>query len=139
MGKYRKLIHMRAPSKKYIDALNGQSAHPGWVSEKEYFEALATVNEKLAAERDRRYAEVKLAEEKALQIKATSDDKALLLARDIQDLKDEKANNLRNQIDAERGHYVTQDQHKSQSDKLEALIRPISELHDQPAGQFCRD
>ena len=44
---------------------------------------------KFEAERDRRYGEV-----------ATERDKALALAREIQNYKDEKANDLRSQIDA---------------------------------------
>lgn len=58
-------------------------------------------------ERDRRYAEVNLEREKALKIKETADLKALDLAREIQIYKDEKANQLREQINSERGLYVT--------------------------------
>jgi hypothetical protein len=75
-------------------------------------------------ERDRRYTEVKAAEEKALIIKETADARALELARQIQDYKDEKANELRTQIERERGSYVTQEQLLSAIDKLESLIKP---------------
>ena len=44
---------MRAPSKSHINAPDGQVSHPGWVTEKEFFEALQVANEKLAAERER--------------------------------------------------------------------------------------
>jgi len=58
-------------------------------------------------ERDRRYAEVNIEREKALKIKETADLAALGLAREIQNYKDEKANELREQINSERGLYAT--------------------------------
>src|SRR5579872_7331372 len=61
----------------------------------------------LLEERDRRYAEVNVEREKALKIKETADLAALQLAREIQSYKDEKANELRAQIDSERGIYAT--------------------------------
>jgi len=64
-------------------------------------------DQKIFAERDRRYAEVASEREKALKIKEEADKNALLLARDIQTYKDEKANELRSQIERERGSYVT--------------------------------
>lgn len=67
---------------------------------REYFEALRSAD-------DRRYAEVAAEREKALKIKETADEKALDLARIIQTYKDEKANELREQINSERGSYVT--------------------------------
>ena len=92
-----------------------------------YSKAMREADRRFNDERDRRYSEVKAAEEKALAIKSTSDDKALLLARDIQDLKDEKANNLRTQIDSERGNYVTQEQLTAFLDKVAAQIKPLSD------------
>jgi hypothetical protein len=56
---------------------------------------------------DRRYAEVNIEREKALKIKETADLAALGLAREIQNYKDEKANQLREQINSERGLYAT--------------------------------
>jgi type II secretory pathway component GspD/PulD (secretin) len=61
-------------------------------------------------ERDRRYFEVNVEREKALKIKETADLAALGLAREIQTYKDEKANELREQINSERNLYVTKDQ-----------------------------
>jgi hypothetical protein len=58
-------------------------------------------------ERDRRYFEVNVEREKALKIKETADLAALGLAREIQTYKDEKANELREQINSERGLYLT--------------------------------
>jgi vacuolar-type H+-ATPase subunit H len=65
---------------------------------------------RFAEERDRRYAEVASARAEALRIKQDADTVALDLARQIQTYKDEQANELRSQIESERGGYVTKDQ-----------------------------
>jgi hypothetical protein len=67
---------------------------------------------------DRRYAEVALEREKALRIKDDADKTALSLAREIQTYKDEKANELREQINSERGIYATKSE-------LQAAMREI--------------
>ena len=113
---------------------------------KEYFEALRAGDEKVraadarfeaerdarykevAAERDQRYAEVKAAEEKALKVKETADLKALDLASQIQTYKDEKANELREQISSERGLYVTRTEMASAVRELQAAIKPLAEF-----------
>jgi len=75
-----------------------------------HYDALRHADERLAAERDRRYAEVAQEREKALKIKETADETARILAREIQDYKDEKANALREQINSERNLYPTKSQ-----------------------------
>jgi hypothetical protein len=80
---------------------------------------------RLAEERDRRYAEVNIEKEKALKIKETADLAALQLAREIQTYKDEKANELREQINSERGHYSSKDDMRALEDKLTAMIAPL--------------
>jgi hypothetical protein len=77
------------------------------VSLKEHLEALRVADIRFNEERDRRYAEVNIEREKALKIKETADFAALGLAREIQNYKDEKANELREQINSERGLYAT--------------------------------
>jgi len=89
-------------------------------------EALRSAQEKFEIERDRRYAEVATEREKALKIKETADLAALQLARDIQIYKDEKANELREQISSERGLYVTKNELAGAIDKVEAIIAPIT-------------
>jgi len=89
--------------------------------------ALRRSDEKYHEERDRRYTEVKNAEEKALKIKETADHDALHLARDIQTNKDEKANELRSQIERERGTYATQSDLRALSDRITAELRPIAD------------
>jgi len=76
-------------------------------------------------ERDRRYAEVALEREKALKIKETADLAALQLAREIQTYKDEKANELREQISSERGLYATKHDIDALSEKMEAIVKPM--------------
>ena len=70
------------------------------VSLKEHLETIIRLN-------DQRYKEVNIEREKALKIKETADLAALQLAREIQTYKDEKANELREQINSERGLYAT--------------------------------
>lgn len=86
----------------------------------------------VAAERDRRLSEVAVEREKALKIKETADLAALQLAREIQTYKDEKANELREQINSERGNYLSRDeytsQHQALTDKLETSIKPLADF-----------
>jgi hypothetical protein len=84
-------------------------------------------NRLLATERDRRYAEVNTEREKALRIKEEADKVALQLAREIHVYKDEKANELRSQIERERGSYATKNDLAAASEKLEAIIKPITD------------
>ena len=81
------------------------------VSLKKYLEKIIELN-------DRRYNEVNSEREKALKIKEKADEVALGLAREIQKYKDEKANELREQINKERNLYVTED-------KLATMLKPV--------------
>lgn len=108
------------------DSLAVNAEESGWTTQtlKLYFDALRMGDDKFAAERDRRYTEVALEREKALKIKETADLAALQLAREIQTYKDEKANDLRSQIEHERGSYATQFDLKANRERLEVLIQP---------------
>jgi hypothetical protein len=97
-------------------------------------EALRTAEEKFQEERDRRYAEVNTEKEKALKIKETADLAALQLAREIQTYKDEKANELRSQIESERGTYVTQGDLKAVVEKLDVTIKPLVDYVSAQSG-----
>jgi len=88
----------------------------------------------VAEERDRRYTEVALEREKALQIKEKADLAALELAREIQTYKDEKANELREQISRERGHYASIGDLKALDDKIEVRTKPVLEYVQQQLG-----
>lgn len=96
---------------------------------------MRSADEKFQAERDRRYTEVKNAEEKALKIKEEADKVALGLARDIQKYKDEKANELRSQIERERGSYATQADLKAVVEKFETALSPLRDYATAQQGQ----
>jgi hypothetical protein len=91
----------------------------------DHLEAIRALEYKLGEERDRRYAEVNIEKEKALKIKETADLAALQLAREIQTYKDEKANELRSQIERERGDYPTRSELASAVEKFEAQLKPL--------------
>jgi vacuolar-type H+-ATPase subunit H len=95
------------------------------VSLREYFWALRDADQRFFDERDRRYAEVALEREKALKIKEEADKAALGLAREIQTYKDEKANELREQISSERGLYATKGDVQAAVEKIEATLKPL--------------
>ncbi len=92
---------------------------------RDYYHALRRADERFDDERDRRYQEVSIEREKALKIKEVADLAALQLAREIQTYKDEKANELRTQIERERGTYVTQSELRGAVDKIEATLKPL--------------
>jgi vacuolar-type H+-ATPase subunit H len=98
-------------------------------------EALRGAEEKLQSERDRRYTEVKNAEEKALKIKEEADKTALGLQRDNQNYRDEKANDLREQISGERGLYVRNEDLSAAVGKIEATIEPLSSFVARAQGR----
>jgi hypothetical protein len=98
----------------------------GTITLQEHWEALEAANEKFMAERDRRYSEVNIEREKALKIKEEADKAALGLAREIQSYKDEKANQLREQISNERGSYATKEDLASSMREIAAAIQPLS-------------
>jgi vacuolar-type H+-ATPase subunit H len=106
---------------------------------KGYFERILQerdrAEERFQNERDRRYAEVKSAEEKALKVKEQADRDALGLAREIQTYKDEKANELREQIASERNLYVTKGELQAAVRELAASIKPLSEHASSSQGR----
>ena len=112
------------------------------ISLREYFEALRHADDKtdqwiyrFYEERDRRLDELAIEREKALAIKEKADLAALSLAREIQTYKDEKANELREQINSERGLYATKDDVTSAVEKVEATITPISRFVNTQQGR----
>jgi len=82
----------------------------GWTIEtlKEHFDAL------------------RAADQRALQIKESGDAKALNLQKETQQYKDEKANELREQINRERLLYATKDDVIAAVEKIEAIVKPIA-------------
>jgi hypothetical protein len=87
------------------------------------------------AERDRRYTENASLRAEALQIKSVADKTALDLNALNQAWKDEKANNLREQISGERGNYPTKMELAALGDKFSALIDPLTKFVSAAQGQ----
>ena len=97
------------------------------VTLREFIEQRLDMQRRFDAERDRRIVEVAMEREKALLVKQEADKTALELARSIQEYKDERANDLRSQIESERGNYATKHDLISAMDKLDGIIRPIAQ------------
>jgi hypothetical protein len=115
------------------------------ISLREYFEALRKADdkyqhaeEKFQQERDRRYSEVAIEREKALAIKERADETARLLVAENQAYKDEKANELREQISSERGRYLTREEyltaHTALIDKFDSALKPLSQYVTAQSG-----
>jgi hypothetical protein len=98
-------------------------------------QAMREADQRFNAERDRRLSEVAVEREKALKIKEEADKAALALARADQTYKDEQANRLREQINAERNTYITTDQLAASIREMRSLITPLT---DYMAGQQGR-
>jgi hypothetical protein len=82
-------------------------------------------------ERDRRYNELRTADQRAIEIKQHADETALGLAREAQLYRDIQANNLREQIAQERGQYVLREEwqreHQTLIDRMETALKPLAE------------
>jgi hypothetical protein len=66
-----------------------------------------------------------LADQRALQIKEKADRDALELDRQIRAYKDEKANELREQLSSERGNYASKEDLAAAVGKVEAQLGPV--------------
>ena len=73
--------------------------------------------------------------EKALKIKEEADKTALSLDREIRAYKDEKANQLREQISSERGLYALKTDLGTMSDRFSIELRPILDFVSKTAGK----
>jgi hypothetical protein len=128
-------------NKEHID-MSGETGErvSGWTVDtlKVLMDERSASQHELSIERDRRYLEVNIEKEKALKIKETADLAALSLAREIQDYKDEKANNLRDQIGSERGTYATKEDVKNISEKFEAQIQPVASWVQSQQGVYTQ-
>lgn len=90
-------------------------------------EALRAAEEKFQEERDRRYNEKEELRKEISEVREKAHANALGLAREIQVYKDEKANELREQINHERLLYVRKDDIQSMEEKYDAILKPILE------------
>lgn len=116
------------------------------VSLRDYVSAQRTGDLRFNFERDRRYTEIKQADdrrltevaierEKALKIKEEADRTALELERVSRDYKDEKANQLREQIGGERTLYATKDDLLVAVREVMATIKPLGEFVSRTQGR----
>lgn len=97
--------------------------------------AMADAEHRFAAERDRRYTEVQIEREKALQIKEVADAKALVLAAALQAEKDERKNDVLSRWDADRNTFVTRTEFVTAIDTLgERFSLALKPLNDFMAG-----
>lgn len=86
------------------------------VSLREYMALGQTWLWRVMEERDRRYTEVQRERDKALVIQASN-----------QAYRDEKANELREQISEERGKYVSQQELAGALSEIKAILTPVVE------------
>lgn len=107
--------------------------------EREHAAEVKSLQGNFNEERDRRYREVDEERAKALKIKENADKTAMELAREIQTYKDEKANELREQIGSERGLYAEKEAVDSRVTavirELETKIKPLSDFVSARQGQ----
>ncbi len=116
---------------------NNGDAKQIWTMEalQEHNQAIDALKDRLDTERDRRYSEVNIEREKALKIKEEADKAALGLAREIQSYKDEKANQLREQIQSERGSLASKDDLASAIREIQTAIAPLTAYVSGMGGQ----
>ncbi len=101
---------------------------PQFVTVREYLEVLRAADQRLADERDRRYAEVAEHRERALRAKERADQRALNLTQAAQQYRDEQANRLREQYVGERGKYITKSDHEALIERIDVAIKPLAEF-----------
>lgn len=95
------------------------------VTLRDHLAALREADLRLDSERDRRYSEVNVEREKALKIKEQADRDALELDRQIRSYKDEKANELREQLASERGDYASKQDLAAAISRVESILTPV--------------
>jgi hypothetical protein len=110
---------------------NPEWSLPAWIAHQE---ELRAADLRFQDERDRRYTERDILRQEALQIKAEADKRALELQTETQKYKDEKANELRSQIERERGTYVTHAELTSSVEKIEATLSPLIDFRSGSQG-----
>ncbi len=115
---------MKTPTKRRGAMKNGNV-----VSLREHIEALRAADQKLRdakeSAQEKAVSAAFAAQKEALAIKDRGDSEALRLAREIQTYKDEKANELREQINRERGLYATKGDLIAATEKIEATLSPL--------------
>jgi vacuolar-type H+-ATPase subunit H len=80
------------------------------------------------------WRELREADQHAMTVKESADQKALALAREHQLYRDEQANQLREQISEERGQYATRSALDAAVARLDAELKPILSYIDSRRG-----
>jgi hypothetical protein len=94
----------------------------GKTPSRETLHAMVQGNRRLAKAERRFNRENRKSDQRALKIKETADNRALKLERQTQTYKDERANNLRSQIESERSSYASKTDLDALWDKVEARL-----------------
>lgn len=92
-----------------------------------YCEAIRIADEKFRTERDRRYTEVNIEKDKALQIKQKADEEALKLARESQAYKDQQTDQMREKTLTSSGIYATHADVALVAEKMGKSINQVAE------------
>jgi len=79
---------------------------------------------------------LRAADQRALDIKEAEAAKALQLAREHQVYRDEQANNLREQINSERGRYATRVDLESAMSRVGAELEPVKAFMQSQQGRL---
>lgn len=85
-------------------------------------------------ERDRRYTELRAADQRALQIAEQKDDKALVLAAQLQAEKDERRNDILERWSEDRGTFVTKDEYAAAHQTLVEKFEDLKARLDKGTG-----
>jgi muconolactone delta-isomerase len=80
---------------------------------------------------------LRVADQRALNIKAEADKDALILAREIQTYKDQQHNGTLDQLNQERGEYVTINLYNQRHDELEKKLVEIDKHMAENTGYFA--
>lgn len=102
------------------------SSSDSTISFREYVLFRFDVIDRLMHEMDRRYSEVQSAKAEALQIKAEADRRALELAREMQDYRDQMHNGLLGQLKENASKYATHSELCAAIEKIEVTLQPIT-------------
>jgi hypothetical protein len=109
--------------------MNPPGGHEGWTVESyaAHNEALRLAEERLQAERDRRYAEVALEREKAIKIKDAADEEAMRIRRAQEAYREDHDNRFREQLKDERLTYATKTDLVAFREQYEIAHKPLAD------------
>jgi predicted nuclease with TOPRIM domain len=113
-----------------------QRDDPQFVTLREYLERLRADDQRLAEERDRRYAEVARERAKALRVQNRAYERGLDSARADQKDRDDQVSQLREQVAAERALYITKADHEALIARVETITKPLTDFMAAQQGRL---